>query len=97
MTVNGLVSSQFEVTSGVPQDSVLGLLLFFIYVNDIASTITNADSRLYTDDTLLGMDICSNDSSKLQEIINTLSQWTDCSSMSFNTSKCVRIKVTAQI
>ena len=53
VAVNGLVSHKFSVESGVPQGSVLGTLLFLIYINDMVSRVTQSDCRLYADDTLL--------------------------------------------
>ena len=51
--VNGVNSKQEKVTLGVPQGSVLGPLLFLIYVNDIANAVTNPNAKimLFADDT----------------------------------------------
>ena len=55
VTVNGATSDSTSAVSGVPQGSVLGPLLFLIYVNDLASLPISDRSQLtlYADDLLL--------------------------------------------
>ena len=50
--VNGVHSSYVEVTSGVPQGSVLGPMLFLLYMNDINNAITS-QIKLFADDSVL--------------------------------------------
>jgi len=53
VSVHGILSSKGEIKVGVPQGSILGPLLFSLYVNDLPTAITDVDINLYADDTEL--------------------------------------------
>jgi hypothetical protein len=91
--VNGQTSSRFVVGSGVPQGSVLGPLLFLIYINDLPDCTTGAECRLYADDTLLCMGLDGVGPGALQENVSSLSEWADYWGMRFNPSKCMHMGV----
>ena len=75
--VDGTESGELPVKSGVPQGTVLGPLLFLIYINDIDEDLTPGTKlRLFADDSFLYRQIKSkNDSLILQRDLNTLQQW----------------------
>ena len=92
--VDGAKSSTCKTTSGVPQGSVLGPILFLIYINDIIINI-HSEIRLFADDILLYITIkLPNDHSTLQEDLNTLTKWADDWMMKFNISKCKIMQIT---
>ena len=88
VVINGTESTWSNVTSGVPQGSVLGPLLFLIYINDIDSGITSNISK-FADDTKLG-GVCRNHSeyNTIQDDLNKLGEWSKKWFMSFNANKC---------
>ena len=49
------MSSIENISCGVPQDSVLGLLFFAIYINDLYKSVRRDYIRLFADDTVLTM------------------------------------------
>ena len=49
--VNGITSNYQDITCGVPQGSILGPMLFLLYIIDIKSTLNLCKSKLYADDT----------------------------------------------
>ena len=51
--VNGITSNYQDITCGVPQGSILGPMLFLLYINDINGTLSLCKSRLYADDTVV--------------------------------------------
>ena len=93
VVINGEMSEACQVTSGVPQGSVLGPLLFLIFINDIALDL-HSTIRLFADDAILYRAISSHDDHRLmQEDLLTLSRWADTWCMEFNTKKCYAIHI----
>ena len=73
--VNGVHSSYVEVISGVPQGSVLGPMLFLLYINDINNAMTS-QNKLFADDSVLYRNIQNkNDQVILQNDLDTISSW----------------------
>ena len=86
--VHDSYSEWVEVISSVPQGSVLGPLLFLIYINDI-SNVVSSQMSLFADDAKLFRAIKSiEDRKKLQDDINAMNQWSNLWQMEFNPSKC---------
>lgn len=88
--VNGSSSTWQEVISGVPQGTVLGPLLFLIYINDISHNLTPGTvTRLFADDCVIYRPIRSPvDRQILQSDIDTLQRWAETWQMCFNPKKC---------
>lgn len=81
-------SSWLEVTSGVPQGSVLGPVMFGLYVNDLADGI-GSYINLFADDTKMMRKVKSiDDCRKLQEDLDKVGEWGRKWQMEFNPSKC---------
>ncbi len=94
VAVNGCHSGLADVTSGVPQGSVLGPLLFLIFINDIAEEITSP-LRLFADDSAAYRLIRSAaDHATLQHDLDTLSKWARDWQMEFNVQKCFLLSIT---
>ena len=53
--VNGKLSDALAVTCGVPQRSLIGPLLFLIYINDLPNCLTKSVPRMYADDTSISI------------------------------------------
>jgi Reverse transcriptase (RNA-dependent DNA polymerase)/Endonuclease-reverse transcriptase len=82
------ISRWLDVLSGVPQGSVLGPLMFLLFVNDIPECVCNT-CLLYADDNKLIAKVGSKaDSLKLQKDIDKLCEWSKMWQVSFNYDKC---------
>lgn len=89
--VNNLSSNLSPVLSGVPQGTVLGPLLFLIYINDIPLSV-QSNIRLFADDCVLYRPIHnSTDVSSLQHDLLRIQQWCNTWLMSLNTNKTLLI------
>ena len=91
VVINGHCSSWEKVTSGVPQGSVLGPLLFLIYINDLdgAVDVSGAVLKKFADDTKFAMVVESEeDKAKFQAVLDHLQAWSQDWQMLFNVSKC---------
>ena len=82
------------VTSGVPQGTVLGLLLFLVFINDIPDAV-KSNIHLFTDNALLYRTIhSSEDATVLQDDLTHLQSWEKTWQMAFNPDKCEVLRVT---
>ena len=87
VVVVGYNSPEVPVLSGVPQGTVLGPLLFLLYINDLGENCTSR-MRLFADDTLIYSTIESyNDAAKLQSDLTAFQEWAQKWQMKFNPSK----------
>ena len=94
VVLEGQSSKPSDVLSGVPQGTVLGPILFLMYINDIAANL-NSSIRMFADDCLVYRTISSpSDHQLLQTDLNKLTTWADTWQMKFNTSKCSVLQVT---
>ena len=94
VVLEGKRSCTTNVTSGVPQGTVLGPLLFLVFINDLPDAVTS-NIRLFADDALLYRSIHSNDDAKtLQDDLNHLQTWEKTWQMAFNPDKCEVLRIT---
>jgi hypothetical protein len=89
-SVASTLSSSAAVTVGVPQGSILGPLLFLIYVNDLVKCPLQSEIVLYADDTVL---YCSGKNVhelelQLNDDLSVVSHWFNRNLLTINTSKC---------
>ena len=88
VTVNGSSSEPAPVTSGVPQGSVLGPILFIYYINDMPD-VTDEELKIFADDTKGSNEIENDiDVLNLQKCIDNLTEWSKLWLLKFNGPKC---------
>ena len=86
-------SKWFDVISGVLQGSVLGPILFLIYVNDIPETV-NSNVKMFANDTKIFRTLKNkSDCEILQANLDNLIDWSNRWYLTFNTSKCKRMHI----
>ena len=93
VNVNGFLSSEFLVPSGVPQGSHLGSLLFLIYINDISNAFENCKFLLFADDVKIFRKIDTlNDTFFIQNDLDRFLKWCESNDMLLSIEKCKFIK-----
>lgn len=92
VVINGVSSSTADVLSGVPQGSVLGPLLFLIFINDFPLGLKST-VRLYADDCVLYCPVkCFDDTTVLQSDLDKIVSWCAQWQMSLNLTKCFHVQ-----
>lgn len=86
--LEGVVSKPAKVTSGVPQGTVLGPLLFLLFINDLP-LVTTATCKLFADDVLL----YGQDQAGMQDALNHVVKWAKEWQMELSPGKCVTLRV----
>ena len=88
VSVEGCMSSESNVTSGVPQGSVLGPILFLVHISDIDKGTHHCKVSSFADDTRIMKSIKDDsDRTLLQNDLNSIYQWANESKMKFNADK----------
>ena len=96
VVLDGEHSENEPVKSGVPQGTVLGPIMFLVYINDIAEN-TSSTIKLFADDGLLFRKICKQeDAQALQKDLDAILSWSHRWQMRFNPSKCKVLRITGK-
>ena len=87
VAINGFISDEIPVTSGVPQGSALRLTLFLLYINDLPDLFLNSDTtcKLFADDVKL----YNQSPTQLQNWLDKTSEWNDKWQLQLATEKCL--------
>jgi hypothetical protein len=94
VTINRSKSCSVPIPCGVPQGSILGPLLFILYLNDLPSKLRHAKVAVYADDIKIYCPIKSfTDGQNLQEDINIITDWVEANGLTLSLSKCTALRL----
>ena len=91
VSVNGCRSSSLPVLSGVPQGSILGPLMFLVYINDLPCSVVHSSPLLFADDTKCAYTLPTGISAspEFQADLDALHHWSVVNGLKFNDKKSV--------
>ena len=98
MSISNILSQEERIINGVPQSSILGPLMFLLFINDLPLYTDNVKTDLYADDTTLhenGQSV-SDIKTKLQIGLNNLQEWCKNNGMVLNTAKTKIMLITTR-
>ena len=87
MNVDGAHSSLKKVISGIPQGSVIGPILFVIFINDIPDSIKHSLCTLFADDCKLYGKVTPLKENTIQKFLTNLENWSRIWQLPFNAKK----------
>ena len=98
-TFNEFTSNPIENTLGVPQGSVLGPILFILYINDMKRVLRYCDINLFADDTVLFIAAknLSEAVEHLNEDLHSLGNWLKFKKLKLNTSKTKYLIISSRV
>ena len=83
MTLDGESSDWAEIEAGVPQGSILGPILFLLYINDLIGVVTS-DIRIFADDTFIFRIVNSTSATELMNDLDAITRWSVQWKLEFN-------------
>jgi hypothetical protein len=87
--IGDVLSSWSPVQCGIPQGSILGPLLFILYVNDLPTVVENSRVKMFADDTSLT--VVKRVKDKLEKCLRKdlfcISEWVECNRLKLNVDK----------
>ena len=94
VVLNGTCSTWSDVGSGVPQGSILGPILFLLFINDMPNAVSSARIAMFADDSKCFKIIeQESDIVNLQQDLDALFAWSLCNEMHFQPAKCKNVRI----